>query len=201
MGAVSPPPASVDELASEMTAAVVGRYVKVDEVVWGPNSPQAEARGHDESLPRTVLEFAVDSYIVGSGDHVIPMSWYGDWDDPEHLYGVPRPVLDEEVTLVIRPRGPDNETFIPILSYASVVEKDDRVAWAFVDGPAPGIVETFDDPPPFAAGMTMDEFHEALRAAARERGLVVPVSPASRRPTRSRRGRRGRTRTGPRGVR
>jgi hypothetical protein len=176
---LAPPPRSLDQITSRMSVVVRGQYVEVLEVrsdpVPVPTERVAELGATTErGAPYSLLRFVVTEYIVGTGPNELTLVQAGDLRDAGGFeYGIARPKLGEEITLIAQPWPGHAPLMVPVnADYGRFTEVDGRLSYAWLD------IEKRDDPSfsavPFAEGMTLEQFHDALRDAARGRGLVVP---------------------------
>ncbi|MBE0608274.1 MAG: hypothetical protein IH609_02750 [Dehalococcoidia bacterium] len=178
-GVLAPPPGSLDDITSRMSIAVRGRYAEVLEVRGDPRpvpTERAELLGTavEEGSPYTLMRFAVTEYIVGEGPMELTVGQAGDLrDDRGFGYGIARPVFGQEITLIAVYWEGDSAITVPLFGdYTRFVERNGRLAYAFLDAEKEGHAVL--GAMPFADGMSLAEFHEALREAARARGMVVP---------------------------
>lgn len=180
-GVLAPPPGTLDDITSRMSIVVRGHYAEVLEVRRDPRpvpTERAELLGTtaEAGSPYTLMRFVVTEYIVGEGPMELTVGQAGDLRDDHGLgYGVARPVFGQEITLIAHPwEGKPSITVSLFADYGRFVERNGRVAYAFLDDEKEGhpVLGTL----PFAEGMSLAEFHEALREAARGRGMVVPGS-------------------------
>ncbi|MCA9824693.1 MAG: hypothetical protein KC482_16140 [Dehalococcoidia bacterium] len=169
-GLAAPPP-TFEQLAarfSEPGALVaIGSYTEILGTRPGAVPKELEEQGIP-GVAETLLTFAVDEYVAGEGPRELRLSWLG---DPVHAFGLR---LHQTLTLVAVPLAGDPGTYRAAFGYGNLQEKDGRVVYAFVADASSIDNEYLLDPPPFARGMTMAQFHQTLRDAAHERGLVVP---------------------------
>lgn len=179
-GVLAPPPRSLDEITSRMSIVVRGHYAEVLEVRQDPRpvpTERAELLGTtvEAGSPYTLMRFEVTEYIVGQGPRELTVGQAGDLQDDRGLgYGIARPVFGQEITLVAHPwEGKPSITVALFGDYGRFIERNGRMAYAFLDDEKQGhpVLSAV----PFAEGMLLDEFHDALREAARARGLVVPA--------------------------
>ncbi len=180
-GVLAPPPGTLDDITSRMSIVVRGHYAEVLEVRRDPRpvpTERAELLGTtvEAGSPYTLMRFVVTEYIVGEGPMELTVGQAGDLRDGRGLgYGVARPVFGQEITLIAHPwEGKPSITVSLFADYGRFVERNGRVAYAFLDDEKEGhpVLGAM----PFAEGMSLDEFHGALREAARARGMVVPGS-------------------------
>lgn len=178
-GVLAPPPGTLDDITSRMSIVVRGHYAEVLEVRRDPRpvpTERAELLGTtaEAGSPYTLMRFVVTQYIVGEGPMELTVGQAGDLRDDRGLgYGVARPVFGQEITLIAHPwEGKPSITVALFADYGRFVERNGRVAYAFLDDEKEGhpVLATL----PFAEAMSLEEFHEALREAARARGMVVP---------------------------
>lgn len=178
-GVLAPPPRSLDDITSRMSIVVHGHYAEVLEVRRDPRpvpTERAELLGTtvEAGSPYTLMRFEVTEYIVGEGPMELTVGQAGDLRDGRGFgYGVARPAFGQEITLIAHPwEGEPSITVALFGDYGRFVERNGRVAYAFLDDEKEGhpVLGTL----PFAEGLSLDEFHEALREAARARGMVVP---------------------------
>lgn len=179
-GVLAPPPRSLDEITPRMSIVVRGHYAEVLEVRRDPRpvpTERAEQLGTtvEEGSPYTFMRFVVTEYIVGEGPTELTVGQAGDVrDDRGFRYGIARPVFGQEITLIAVYWEGDPAINVPLLGdYTRFVERNGRLAYAFLDDEKEGHAVL--SAVPFAEGMSLDEFHDALREAARVRGMVVPV--------------------------
>lgn len=176
---LAPPPRHLDQITSRMSIVVRGRYTEVVEVRRDPRpvpTEQVETLGTatEEGSPYSLMRFEVSEYIVGEGSMELTVAQSGDLTDSKgHRFAVAEPVFGQEITLIAYP-WPGRPSIVVSLGadYGRFVEKDGRIAYAFLSEEKKGRPEF--EALPFAQGMNLEQFHEALREAARERGLVVP---------------------------
>lgn len=162
-----------------MEIVVRGHYADVIEVRRDPVAVPAERVGAlgkepEEGSPYTLMRFEVSEYIVGDGPVEFVVGQSGDLSDPTgHRYAVAAPVFGQEITLIAH-AWPGRPAVMVALSadYGRFTETNGRLAYAFLSDEKVGNPEL--NAMPFARGMTLEQFHEALRAAARARGMVVP---------------------------
>lgn len=178
-GVLPPPPGTLDDITSRMSIVVRGHYAEVLEVRRDPRpvpTERAELLGTtaEAGSPYTLMRFVVTQYIVGEGPMELTVGQAGDLRDDRGLgYGVARPVFGQEITLIAHPwEGKPWITVALFADYGRFIERNGRVAYAFLDDEKEGhpVLGAL----PFAEAMSLDEFHEALREAARARGMVVP---------------------------
>lgn len=178
-GVLAPPPRSLDEITSRMSIVVRGHYAKVLEVRHDPRpvpTERAELLGTtvEEGSPYTLMRFVVTEYIVGEGPMELTVGQAGDLrDDRGFGYGIARPVFGQEITLIAVYWEGDPTITVPLFGdYTRFVERNSRLAYAFLDDEKEGhpVLGAMS----FGEGMSLDEFHDALREAARARGMVVP---------------------------
>ncbi len=178
-GVLAPPPGTLDDITSRMSIVVRGHYAEVLEVRRNPRrlpTERAQLLGTtaEAGSPYTLMRFVVTEYIVEEGPMELTVGQTGDLRDERGFgYGIARPVFGQEITLIAVYWEGDPAITVPLFGdYTRFVERNGRLAYAFLDDekedhPVLGAV-------PFAEGLSLDEFHEALREAARARGMVVP---------------------------
>lgn len=178
-GVLAPPPGTLDDITSRMSIVVRGHYAEVLEVRRDPRpvpTEQAELFGTtaEAGSPYTLMRFVVTEYIVGQGPMELTVAQAGDLRDDRGLgYGVARPVFGQEITLIAHPwDGHPSITVALFGDYGRFVERNGLLAYAFLGDEKEGhpVLSALS----FGDGMSLDEFHGALREAARARGMVVP---------------------------
>ncbi len=171
-GIKAPPPSSIEEILDRATSVVTGEYVEVVGLIHDRVPASAAARGVTEGSPISLMRFKVDEYIVGEGPAEFVVGQYGDVTARRQIDAA-LPAFGQEITLITTPWTLDPKIAVALYGdYGRLVERSGKVAYAFVDD------ATAADPTfgalAFAEGMSLDEFHETLREAARARGMVVP---------------------------
>ncbi|MDA0352961.1 MAG: hypothetical protein O3A10_12210 [Chloroflexi bacterium] len=182
-GELAPPPDDVRVLAEHMIAVVRGSYVEILETTAQGDVDDrvdltAEQRRNGfptRAWPVTVMRFRVTRYIVGDGPTELTVGQYGDFAANQY-FSMPAPHFGQEITLIVGTWNLHPSINNAVYgSYGRLVDQGGRVCYAFVDD------EAFRQNPflesasvPFAGDMSLDELHEVLREAGRERGLHVP---------------------------
>jgi hypothetical protein len=162
-----------------MSIVVRGHYAEVLEVRRDPRPVPTERADQlgttvEAGSPYTLIRFEVTKYIVGQGPMELTVGQAGDLRDNRGLgYGIARPVFEQEITLIAVYWEGDPAITVPLFGdYTRFVERNGRLAYAFLDDEKEGhpVLGALG----FAEGISLDEFHETLREAARARGMVVP---------------------------